>query len=314
MTDAIDVYLDTILTPQLEHMGVQTFPGAIEAVVTDIRLRLQSVLFRWHDLRTRNTLLLLGREEGAFYEPRSASLEVRAFVVVTVRNRLLEDLGIPGASLIPDDVLEEEKPMQEADVRKITEAAISYWQTIDVQRLHVLLPAAEDDPFGRLPKDAPQAWHVLSSLANARERTVTFAPCQVPRPSLPKATVEHDPEERSVVLSGITPEFDTLMISSLRAIRNRSLKYLYSDSWKWFTRHPGKLYRALDFALAHGGTVVTQNYLLTATMACRRRVFVRPAHTVDEFYAKFHDVRLHDGLELAHQVVLACLSEELGNW
>jgi hypothetical protein len=314
MTDAIDVYLDTILTPQLEHLGAQSFPGAIKAVVRDIRLRLQSVLSRWHDLRTRTTLLLLGREEGAFYEPRSASLEVRAFVVVTVRNSLLEDLGIPGASLIPDDVLEEEKPMQESDVRKITEAAISYWQTIDVHRLHVLLPAAEDDPFGRLPKDAPHAWHVLSTLANTRERTVTFAPCQAPRPSLPKATVEHDPEERSVVLSGITPEFDTLMVSSLRAIRNGSLKYLYSDSWKWFTRHPGKLYRALDFALAHGGTIVTQNYLLTATMACRRRVFVRPAHTVDEFYAKFHDVRLHDGLELAHRVVLACLSEELGNW
>ena len=314
MTDAIDVYLDTILTPQLEQLGVQSFPGAIKAVVTDIRLRLQSVLSRWHDLQTRNTLLLLGREEGAFYEPRAAPLEVRAFVVVTVRNSLLEDLGIPGASLIPADVLEEEKPMQESDVRKITEAAISYWQTIDVQRLRVLPPAAEDDPFGRLPKDAPHAWHVLSSLANTRERTVTFAPCQAPRPSLPKATVEHDPEERSVVLSGITPEFDTLMVSSLRAIRNGRLKYLYSDSWKWFTRHPGKLYRALDFALAHGGTVVTQNYLLTATMACRRRVFVRPAHTVDEFYAKFHNVRLLDGLELSHRVVLACLSDELGNW
>ena len=138
MTDAIDVYLDTILTPQLEQLGVQSFPGAIKAVVTDIRLRLQSVLSRWHDLQTRNTLLLLGREEGAFYEPRSAPLEVRAFVVVTVRNSLLEDLGIPGASLIPADVLEEEKPMQESDVRKITEAAISYWQTIDVQRLRRL--------------------------------------------------------------------------------------------------------------------------------------------------------------------------------
>ena len=198
-------------------------------------------------------------------------------------------------------------------LQPITGAAIKYWQAIDVQSLRVLPPAVEDHPFGRLPKDAPHAWHALSSLANARERTVTFAPCQAPHSSLPKATVEHDREERSVVLSGITPEFDTLMVSSLRAIRNGRLKYLYSDSWKWFTRHPGKLYRALDFALAHGGTVVTQNYLLTATMACRRRVFIRAAHTVDEFYenARF---RLLDGLELPHRVVLACLSEELGNW
>ncbi len=313
MTNAIDVYLDTILTLQLEHMGVQPFPGAIEAVVTDIRRRLQSVLSRWHDMPTRNTLLLLGREEGAFYEPRSASLEIRAFVVVTVRNSLLEDLGIPGASLIPADVPESEKPMQESDVQPITEAAIRYWQAIDVQSLQVVPPSVEDDPFGHLPKDAPRAWHVLSTLANARERTVTFAPCQAPRPSLPKATVEHDPNQHSVVLSGITPEFDTLMVSSLRAIRNGRLKYLYSDSWKWLTRHPGKLYRALDFALAQGGTVVTQNYLLTARMACARRGFARPAHTMDEFYAKFHDARLLDGLELPHRSVLAYLSEELGS-
>jgi len=313
MMDAIEVYLDTILTPQLEHMGVQSFPGALEAVTTDIRRRLQSVLSRWHDMPTRKTLLLLGREEGAFYEPRSASLEVRAFVVVTVRNSLREDLGIPGASLIPADVPTSEKPMQEADVRPITEAAIRYWQTIDVQGLQVLPPAAEDDPFGHLRKDAPHAWHVLSSLANARERTVTFAPCQAPHLSLPSATVELDPEARSVVLSGITPEFDTLMVSSLRAIRNGRLQYLYSDSWKWLTRHPGKLYRALDFALAHGGTVVTQNYLLTATMACARRGFARPAHTVDAFYAKLHDARLLDGLELPQRSVLASLSEELGS-
>ena len=141
--DAIEVYFDTVLIPQLEHLGVRLFPGAVEAVVMDIRHRLQSVLSRWHDTPTRNTFLLLGREEGAFYEPRSASLEIRAFVVVTIRNSLLEDLGIPGASLIPADVPESEKPMQEADVQSITEAAIRYWQTIDLQGLQVLPPVAE---------------------------------------------------------------------------------------------------------------------------------------------------------------------------
>ena len=313
MTDAIDVYLNTLLSQQLQHMGVQSFSGAVEAVVTDIRLQLQSVLSRWQDMPTRKTLLLLGREEGAFYEPESASLEVRAFIVVTVRNSLLEDLGILGVSLIPADIPESEKPMREADVRPITEAAIRYWQTIDVQGLQVAPPAAADDPFGHLRKDAPHAWHVLSSLANAREQTVTFEPGRAPRPSLPKATVEHDPEARAVVLSGITPEFDTLMVSSLRAIRNGRLRYLYSNSWKWLTRHPGKLYRALDFALAHGRSVVTQNYLLTATMACARRGSVRPARTMDEFYAKPHDAHLLDGLELPHCRVLASLSEGLSS-
>ena len=33
MTDAIDVYLDTILTPQLEHLGVQTLVSMIVFIV-----------------------------------------------------------------------------------------------------------------------------------------------------------------------------------------------------------------------------------------------------------------------------------------
>ena len=96
MTDAIDKYLDTILIPQLEHLGVQSFPGAIEGAVTDIRLRLQSVLFRWHDLRTRNTLLLLGREEGAFYDCVPLLWRFAHLVVVAVRNSLLEGSGYSG--------------------------------------------------------------------------------------------------------------------------------------------------------------------------------------------------------------------------
>ncbi len=313
MTDAINEYLHTILIPQLEQLGVQSFTGVVEAVTTDIRHRLQSVLSRWHDIPTRNSLLFVGREEGAFYEPRSAPLEIRAFVVVTIRNSLLEDLGIPGASLIPADRADSEKPMKEEDVQPITEAAIRYWQTIDLQNLTISPPLPEEDPFRNLPLAAPHAWHVLSSLANARERKVTFPPCQAPRPSLPKATIEHDMEERTVVLSGISPEFDTFMVSSLRAIRNGKLKFLYSDSWKWLTRHPGKLYCALDFALAHGGMVVTQNYLLAATMACSRKGFVRSAHTLDQFYAKLRDPRPREGLEFAHWNALVQISQLLAD-
>jgi hypothetical protein len=308
---AIDTYLDTILTPQLHQLGVQLFPGVQEAVITDIRSRLQSLLSRWHDVPMRKTLLFVGREEGAFYEPQSVPLEIRAFVVVAIRNSLLEDLGIPGASLIPATVPEREKPMKEADVRPITEAAIRYWQQIDLQHLVVPPPAPEDDPFELLSKKTPHAWHVISSLANAPERTITFTACQASRPSLPLATVEHDPERHAVVLSGISPAFDTLTVSSLRAIRNGRLDILYSDSWKWLTRHPGKLYQLLNFALAHGGRVATQNYLLTATMACSRKGFVRPAHILDQVYAKLHDVHLHDGLEPAHWGALMQMVREV---
>ncbi len=131
--DVIEFYLDAVLIPSLNTLGIQSFPGVIEAVVADIRIRLHSFLLHWKDVEMRNTFLLIGKEEGTFYEPRSSSLDIRAMIVVTIRNSLLEDLGIPGASLIPAAC--EKKPMEESDVRTITEAAIQYWQTIDLSGL-----------------------------------------------------------------------------------------------------------------------------------------------------------------------------------
>ena len=87
--DAVPHYLNDILAPRLRGYGAseQFLLHAIDI----IHSQMTSLLRHWDDRAFRNTCLLLGMEEGSFYEP-PAKLEVRCFVVVTIRNSPIETL------------------------------------------------------------------------------------------------------------------------------------------------------------------------------------------------------------------------------
>src|SRR5437870_145522 len=89
-TNVVHGYTRSVLAPQLRSLGLTKKQRAI--IVADITMRLESLLSHWHDLGFRRTILLLGTEEGACWEPASANLDVRALVVVAVRNSLIEDI------------------------------------------------------------------------------------------------------------------------------------------------------------------------------------------------------------------------------
>src|SRR6266496_591769 len=301
MDTVIDRYVETVLAPHLVGLGVASLPWALNIVVTDVRLRLQSVLVHWQNLPIRKTLLLIGREEGMFYQPQLTPLEIRALVVVAVRNSLLEDLGAAGSSLLPPDTPRAAWPVKDENIRSITQEAIVYWQQVDLE--HLSLPALrpELDIFGRLKQNFPHAWHVLSRLAQTKTQTIFFPPCQTPLPTLLVPSVAAGTPGRAVVLSGINPLFDSQLVGFLRAVQDGEIDILFADSWKMLTRHPEKLFRILDFVLAYEGSVVTHNYLLTSTLSCARQGLLRPAHRSQEAIAKFQN---RAGLTAAHRKAL----------
>lgn len=301
MNTIIDRYVETVLAPHLVDLRVAHLPGALAAVATDVHLRLQSLLAHWQDHPMRKTLLLIGREEGLFYQPELASLDIRALVVVAIRNSLLEDLGSSGSALLPPDLPRSAWPVKDEDIRSITQEAIVYWQQIDLDRLSLPAPSSAQDPFGDLQRDFPHAWHVLSRLGQARTPTISFPTCQVPLPELPVPLLGFDKSKQTRVESGISPHFDSHLVEFLRAIQNAEIDLLFTDSWKMLTRHPQKLFRILDFVLAHQGSVVTHNYLLTATMACTRQGLLRPAHRVPSVMTKFQN---QAGLSTTHRKAL----------
>ena len=87
--DAVSHYLNHILTPRLRGYGVTE--QFLLYTVSTVHTQMTSLLRHWNDREFRNTVLLLGMEEGSFYEP-PAKIEVRCFVVVTIRNSPIEML------------------------------------------------------------------------------------------------------------------------------------------------------------------------------------------------------------------------------
>jgi hypothetical protein len=168
-------YTGSVLAPQLLSLGLNRHQR--EVVVEDVTRRLESLLSHWADLPFRRAVLVLGTEEATFWEAQSAGLEVRALVVVAVRNSLVTDLKASRAytpklrsrrQLLPDE-----------RVPWVTGEAIKYFQTADFGRVEA---QPGDDLFGSLPSRFPNAWHVLSLLGSSQDVEI---PC-----SLPKAEAE----------------------------------------------------------------------------------------------------------------------------
>jgi hypothetical protein len=191
--------------------------------------------------------------------------------------------------------------VKDENICSITQEAIVYWQQINLDRLSLPAPSSAQDPFGDLQRDFPHAWHVLSRLAQAKTPTISFPACQAPLPELPVPSLGIDKSRQTQVQSGISPHFDSQLVKFLHAIQDAEIDLLFTDSWKMLTRHPQKLFRTLDFVLAHQGSVVTHNYLLTATMACTRQGLLRPAHRVPSVMTKFQN---QAGLSTTHRKAL----------
>ena len=87
------------------------------------------------DLAFRRTILILGTEEASFWEPYTASLEIRSLVVVGVRNSLIEDLG---ASHPYTKALESRKKLlRDEQMPSITSEATKYFEAANLDAVQV---------------------------------------------------------------------------------------------------------------------------------------------------------------------------------
>ena len=75
------------MTPQLKALGVSAL--FIEKLTATVRNQILSCIYYWDIEQFRKGLLVIGSEEGLFYEP-AAENDIRNFVVMTIRNSELE--------------------------------------------------------------------------------------------------------------------------------------------------------------------------------------------------------------------------------
>ncbi len=290
-------YTQSILAAQLQSLGLTRRQR--EIVVKDVTERLESLLSHWSDVPFRRTVLAIGTEEASFWEPRSASMEIRSLAVVAVRNSLVTDLNASRAytralrsqrELLPD----EQMPW-------VTGEAIKYFQAVN---LDAIQPQPHRDMFGSLPRRFPNAWRVLSLLGNSSDPEITCnLPMTVAEPldflASGMGLVRH-----SEIESGIDPGLNPFLADVLKKVENKEIGPFLSSSFKGITRNPEKLLSIIEHVLRFGGTVLTPNYLLSPSYLARRDPLLRPAHFSSELAAQIANP---DGLSERHREALAAL-------
>lgn len=58
-------------------------------ILYQVKVQLYSIIANWNDIEFRNAILIIGSEEGSFYEPQNEL--IGNMVVVAIRNSLLEE-------------------------------------------------------------------------------------------------------------------------------------------------------------------------------------------------------------------------------
>ena len=230
----IQGYTQSVLLPQLRSLALSKRQR--EIVVEDVSRRLESLLFHWSDLAFRRTILILGTEEASFWEPHTASLEIRSLVVVAVRNSLIEDLG---ASHPYTKALESrKKQLRDEQMPSITSEATKYFEAANLDAVKV---QPERDLFGDLRRRFPNAWHALSLLSGSSENEIA---CELPimeAESMETSASEWKVQHHNVVASGIDPRLDAQLVDILRKIKLREAPLFFSPCFKFITRNPEKL-------------------------------------------------------------------------
>jgi hypothetical protein len=255
----------------------------------------------WSDNAFRRTILTIGYEEATFYEPRNADLDIRALVVVALRNSLLEDLAASRATT--ESLGLAEPVLTDSEIPSVTSAAIEHFRDAPTRATAALENPTRTDVFGTLRKAYPHAWHVLSQIANSSDLECNFvaSPAATPRAIWESNTEEPSESLVTVVSSGMDPSFDEGLVTFLNYVKEGEVPYFFTDSFKGITRNPDKLFRIIDFVLGHDAAVVTHNYLLTPTYASRRAKMLRPFHFTSEMQTKLSD---QSGLCQKHKNVL----------
>ena len=290
-------YTQSVLAAQLESFGLTQRQR--EIVVNDVTERLESLLYHWSDVPFRRTVLAIGMEEASFWEPRSASIEIRSLAVVAVRNSLLTDLNASHA--YTKALRSQRELLTDRQMPWVTGEAIKYFQAVN---LDAIQPQPQRDMFGSLPRRFPNAWQVLSLLGNSTDREMACTlPMTVAEPMELSASrvdvLRHDEIE-----SGIDPGLNHFLADVLKKVENKEIGPFLSSSFKGITRNPEKLLSIIDHVLRFGGTVLTPNYLLSPTYLARRDPLLRPAHFGSELPAQIANT---DGLSKRHREALAAI-------
>lgn len=297
-------YFENKLKPRLRRYGVHE--SFIDYTIETIGLQATSLLKNWDDIVFRKAILLLGSEEGPFYEP-SGKHEIKCFVVVAIRNSPIETLQ-------SDNYLEAglANSISNDDIKAITGEAIRFFNVLDFDALcQEAKKSTKPDLYRNISVKYPVAWNALRYCANTSAKSFDYekvyvkTPYELPECAQNSSDTEPMNEEKFMraisVFDGYTPEIDPPLIDILQKIFTDPNGTFITDSFKTISRNPEKLIRIIEYLLTHNIAFASSNYYLENGHVERRLKPLKAAHSDAEMVRNLSQFQ---GLGFRHTAAL----------
>lgn len=175
MVAKVTQYLQEVLAPTLDHFRVPAMYAS--QIIDTVELQMISFLRHWDDLAFRRTLLLLGSEEGPFYEP-AGKAEVKCFVVVTLRNSPIETIQSDNYASTGM-----QSSLSSQDVKTITSGAIRFFNPLDFSSMCLQAKKCSGcDYYQEIVERHPVAWAALRALGTTSAKIIDYPKVQYNNP------------------------------------------------------------------------------------------------------------------------------------
>ena len=301
----INQYIDEILYSQLLRFNIKE--SYIKEITENIKKQIYSIIYNWDDMYFRKALLVIGEEEAKFYEPE-AELDIKSFVVIGIRNSLIENVFSDEGKIFG---LKEEIP--EANVKLITSEAIIYFRELDLNKICKEIKCMDiNDKYRNLANKYPMAWEALCKLGNCIGKKVIYKNT-VPNKKMKISDLKKGyikKEESSCIIvketqSGINPEFSDDLIDCLNEIiESEDVSIFYTDCFKMITRNFEKLLKIIEILLENNKIILTSNYLITESYIGKRENLYKASHSTKDVMNKMEHPDFFSGLSKTHQNIL----------
>lgn len=263
---------------------------------------MNSLISHWDDRNFRNTVLLFGIEEGSFYEPQ-AKLDIRCFVVVTIRNSPIETIqseSYSDAGMV--------NMLTSKEVKEITSEAIKYFSKQNFDKMCVRAKSSQKkDLYYEIATEHPVSWAALQQLSSLNSKTIDYPmlcvsePYQIEEIKTTSETTISAGEFKGSVYDGYSPEIEAPLKEYLNAFSTEEKSTLIADSFKSITRNINKLFDIMEFLLTRGHSVASANFYIENGHVERRIKPLRAGHTTTDYLKNISNT---SGLGYKHKSVL----------
>ena len=279
--EIVESYTWNILKKQLQKAKISN--TALYNIIDNVKEQLYSILYNFKDEEFRNAILIIGSEEGTFYEPKN--ILVANIVVVAIRNSLLEGVSSKSYKKYGSNTY-----LSDLSIKEITKSAVEYFSKIDLLELsNSLILDESKDIYRNISNKYPTAMKALTELSKCSESNLErdYKKLETKPFELEELNnVLTDEIKETVYESGIDSTFNDTLCNLLLEIKNNNSKLFFIDSFKMCTRNFEKLLKVLEFVLTHDAFFLTNNYFLSNTYVSRRKNLLKGSHTTEEAFKK----------------------------